>query len=561
MSEQELEKLYNEAYKAVYWTAFSILKNNEDAEDVVQDTFVTAFEQYDSLNDKSKAVSWIKKIAANKSLNIVTRKRTINVGDEVLEETEDIGEDFLPDSLVESAETRKVIMDIIHNTLSEDTAMTIILFYFDEMSIKEIAELLHIPQGTVLSRLNYAKKKIKKEVEKYEKDNKDKLFAMGIPFLTKLFEKEAEQVPFRPMPASLLNLTTASSKATAAATGSSQAASAVTGASQATAASTAASGVASASAAIIARNIVLSILAAGAIGGVSYFGYRALAGKKEKAPETTPTEVTSVESEPTDDSAFVPSDQAKAINVRGMTPDQLDLPGGYVRTSTYHDEKEGTTKADHQLYYNADGLLVLDCLYNEDDVVIDTKYYVYDNEGRVTREELWDVSVNDYGLYKEYSYGAHGIERVDEGYFERKPDHYYLYEYDPQGRLIKVTQYSSKNGSSYWFCDYEYESDGSYITRVTSFDTLKQEMRQSKDYNRYSADGKLLEEYDGSWRRSNIYTYDSEGKLTLVEKYDGKKLMRSITYEYDGKGRLISEKTTDKNGEALSDFTYEYKDL
>ena len=90
MTEKELEKLYNEAYKAVYWTALSILKNKEDAEDVVQETFITAFEQYDSLKDKSKAVAWIKKIAANKSLNIVTRKRTVNVGDEVLEEVEDI---------------------------------------------------------------------------------------------------------------------------------------------------------------------------------------------------------------------------------------------------------------------------------------------------------------------------------------------------------------------------------------------------------------------------------------------------------------------------------------
>lgn len=541
MSEQELEKLYNEAYKAVYWTAFSILKNNEDAEDVVQDTFVTAFEQYDSLNDKSKAVAWVKKIAANKSLNIVTRKRTVNVGDEVLEETEDIGEDFLPDSLVESAETRKVIMDIIHNTLSEDTAMTLILFYFDEMSIKEIAELLNIPQGTVLSRLNYAKKKIKKEVEKYEKDNKDKLFAMGIPFLTKLFEKEAEQVPFRPMPASLLSLTTASSKATAAAA--------------------TASGAATAGAAIIVRNIIIGIVAAGAIGGAGYFGYRAMVNKKEKAPETSMTEVTSEVSETTEGSSFVPKDEERIINVRGMTPDQLDLSGGYVRTSTYHDEKEGTTTADHQLYYNADGLLVLDCLFNKDDVVVDTKYYIYDEEGRIVREELWDTSMNSYGVYNEYSYGANGIERMDTGNFEREPENYYLYEYDSSGRLIKVTKYTSRNGNIYWFCDYEYADDGTYTTRVTSFDTLKQEMVQSKDYCRYTSDGKLLEEYDGSWRRSDIYTYDSEGKLTLMEHFDGKKLMRSTTYEYDAEGRLISEKTTGKDGEALSDYTYEYRNL
>ena len=213
MTEKELEKLYNEAYKAVYWTAMSILKNKEEAEDVVQDTFITAYQSYDTLKDKDKAVAWVKKIAANKCLNIVTRRRTVNADDEFLENVEAVPEFFLPESIVESAEKRKIIMDIINFSLSEETAMTIILFYFNDLSTKEIAERLNIPQGTVLSRLNYAKKKIKKEVEKYEEENKDKLF-MAVPFLTLLFEKEAEQVPFVPMPASLKGIT-ASSKAAA----------------------------------------------------------------------------------------------------------------------------------------------------------------------------------------------------------------------------------------------------------------------------------------------------------------------------------------------------------
>ena len=89
MTEKELENLYNEGYKAVYWTAMSILKNKEETEDVVQDTFITAYESYDSLKDKSKAVAWIKKIAANKCLNIVTRRRTVNADDEFLENTEE----------------------------------------------------------------------------------------------------------------------------------------------------------------------------------------------------------------------------------------------------------------------------------------------------------------------------------------------------------------------------------------------------------------------------------------------------------------------------------------
>lgn len=538
MSEKELEKLYKDAYKAVYWTAISIVKNPEDAEDVVQETFITAFEHYDSLSDKTKAVAWVKKIAANKSLNIVTRRRTVNVGEDIPEETDDIGEDFLPDSMIESEEKRKIIMDIIHNSLSEDTAMTIILFYFDEMSIKEIAELLNIPQGTVLSRLNYAKKKIKKEVEKYEKDNKDKLFILGVPFLTKLFEKEAEQVVFKPMPASLLSLT-ASSKATG----------------------TVAAGAASASAGIVIRNIVIGIIATGVIGAGGFFGYKMLIEKKDRnAAISVTAEDTKERQEPASSPSEV-NETEKHINVLGMTPDMLELSGGYMRTSSYHDYSDGTDKADHQLYYNADGLLVLDCLFNKDGVVIYSDYFIYDKDGRVTREELWDATDKPNGEYKEYTYGAHGIERVDSGSFTMAPEQYYEYEYDIQGHLIKVTEYKVKSENVYWFCDYEYESDGSYTTRVTSWNTLKQKMQESEDYCKYSADGKILEDHHESMKDLDMYTYDSQGVLTLMEHYQNSKLLRSTTFEYDANGRLISEKTVSAKGDPVSDYTYEYKDL
>ena len=206
MTDKELEQIYNEAYRAVYWTAMSLLKNEADAEDIVQDTFVAFIESYSDIKDTSKAVALLKRIAANKCLNRLKLSRTDTVEDEFFENVEAIPEDFLPDTIIESAEMRKIVMDIINNSLSEDIRRTLILFYFDEMSTKEIAELLGIPQGTVLWRLNFAKKKIKKEVEKYEEDNDTKLFGMAIPFLTKLFIKESEQVAFKPMPASLANL-------------------------------------------------------------------------------------------------------------------------------------------------------------------------------------------------------------------------------------------------------------------------------------------------------------------------------------------------------------------
>ena len=88
MTDKELEKIYNEAYRAVYWTAMSLLKNEADAEDIVQDTFVTLIESYDTLNDKDKVIPWLKKIAANKCLNRLTRLKTDTVEDEFFDDVE-----------------------------------------------------------------------------------------------------------------------------------------------------------------------------------------------------------------------------------------------------------------------------------------------------------------------------------------------------------------------------------------------------------------------------------------------------------------------------------------
>ena len=160
MTEQEFERLYKDSYKAVYWTALSLLKNKEEAEDVVQDTFITAYNSYDTLKDKDKAHAWVKKIAANKCLNILTRRKTFNAEDEFFEETEAVGEDFLPESLIESEEKRRILMDIIRKCLSEDTFIIVVLFYFNELSAAEIAERLDMTPNSVFTRLNYARNKI-----------------------------------------------------------------------------------------------------------------------------------------------------------------------------------------------------------------------------------------------------------------------------------------------------------------------------------------------------------------------------------------------------------------
>ena len=282
MTQKELEKIYNEGYRAVYWTAMALLKNEADAEDVVQDTFVSFIESYGNIEDTTKVVALLKKIAANTSLNRLKSVRTENVDDEVLENLETVPEDFLPDSIVESDAMRKIVMDIIENSLSEDVRRTIILFYFDEMSTKEISDLLGVPQGTVLWRLNFARKKIKKEVEKYEEESNTKLFGMPLPFLTKLFAKEAEQVTIKPMPASLLHLSASSSiKAASAEAGKKIASEAVrkgTG--------------------IMIKKVIIAlvaVLAAGAVAGMIYLNTNQKTDKDTEVSKKETTEATTEE--------------------------------------------------------------------------------------------------------------------------------------------------------------------------------------------------------------------------------------------------------------------------
>ena len=92
-----------------------LLKNEADAEDVVQDTFVALIESYESIKDKTKVTSWLKKTAANKCLDRIKLAKTDNMDNEFFDSVEAIPEDFLPDSIIESEESRRIVMDILNH--------------------------------------------------------------------------------------------------------------------------------------------------------------------------------------------------------------------------------------------------------------------------------------------------------------------------------------------------------------------------------------------------------------------------------------------------------------
>ncbi|MCH5258994.1 MAG: sigma-70 family RNA polymerase sigma factor [Lachnospiraceae bacterium] len=197
------EELYRTTCRAVYFTCFGFVKDEQEAQDITQDVYLTAFEQLGTLEDAGKFKPWLYRMAANKSINCLKKKQPIFPGDEQLEDMEtEENENFLPEEYALNADKREIVLKIIQETCSDTLYQTILLHYFNEFSIAEIAEIMECPEGTVKYRLSVARAKIKEGVLRYEMKSGDKLYSVAVlPFLTTLFTAQMQgmQIPSFPL--------------------------------------------------------------------------------------------------------------------------------------------------------------------------------------------------------------------------------------------------------------------------------------------------------------------------------------------------------------------------
>ena len=198
------EELYRTTCCAVYFTCFGFVKDEQEAQDITQDVYLTAYEQLGTLEDVGKFKPWLYRIAANKSINCLKKKQPILPGDEQLEDMEtEENENFLPEEYALNAGKREIVLKIIQETCSDVLYQTILLHYFNELSIAEIAEIMECPEGTVKYRLSVARAKIKEGVLRYEKRSGDKLYSVAvIPFLTTLFTAQMQGMQILSFPLS-----------------------------------------------------------------------------------------------------------------------------------------------------------------------------------------------------------------------------------------------------------------------------------------------------------------------------------------------------------------------
>ncbi len=156
-SEKEFENIVNRNKLIVYSTVMAYLHNGGEVDDIVQETFIYAYYNYQSLRENNKLTSWLCAIARNKAKKYYqTANKTVSL-DEFSEKSDT---NSTEDNFMEAYQRTEIINEVYK--LSNKYRETILLYYIAEKSIKEIAEILSIPEGTVRSRLTESRKKLKK---------------------------------------------------------------------------------------------------------------------------------------------------------------------------------------------------------------------------------------------------------------------------------------------------------------------------------------------------------------------------------------------------------------
>lgn len=232
---KSFEKLYKLTEREVWFTCISFLKNETTAQDIMQETYITAFLKIQSLEKSSQIRSWLNRIAVNKCKNYLKGKGEIQLDDEIFENQAIVDERIsIPEEYISDKAKREIILSIMQEVLSDVQYQTVIMHYFNEMTVDEIAEVFECSRGTVLSRLNYSRAKMKTAIEDYENKSGDKLHGVVfVPFFTTIFREQAKSLKVPSITITLPNgesLVTAASKGVSTAVKSSTATAVKTGA-------------------------------------------------------------------------------------------------------------------------------------------------------------------------------------------------------------------------------------------------------------------------------------------------------------------------------------------
>jgi RNA polymerase sigma-70 factor (ECF subfamily) len=158
----------------VYNLILSFLQNTEDAEDVTQEVFIEVFRSLNKFKGNSTISTWIYRISVNKSLDFLRKKNrkkrfafinSLFTNEDKNQEIIQVANFEHPGVLLEQKENARILFKLI-NELKENQKTAFILFHIEELSQKEIAEIMGISSKAVELLIRRAKLKLKEKIEK-----------------------------------------------------------------------------------------------------------------------------------------------------------------------------------------------------------------------------------------------------------------------------------------------------------------------------------------------------------------------------------------------------------
>ena len=183
--------LYEQTHTALYRSIRSMVHDEDLAWDILQDCYLKAFQGLDKLEADGAFLTWLRRIAVNETAHQMSKRLPVTfteLGDEEDDsqpELPDLNPDVQPELALDRQETSRLVREILAE-LPEQQQLIVGMRYYEDLSIKEIAELLHLTPGTIKTQLHFGRKKVETKVRALEKQGL-KLYGLApFPFLLAL---------------------------------------------------------------------------------------------------------------------------------------------------------------------------------------------------------------------------------------------------------------------------------------------------------------------------------------------------------------------------------------
>ena len=193
-------RLYELSHKYVSKIIYDIVKDPYTTEDLTQEAYMRIYNNLDSLKEPEAFYVWAGRIATNLTFRYIQKNRhevLVEADEEgntdfVFDNVSDDREEMIPETVLMDREKQRIIADIL-DSLSIEQKLSVQYFYYEEMSVREIAETMGVSEGTVKSRLNYARKKIKDAVIEMDVKHGTRLYSLSaLPVLMLIFRGVSE---------------------------------------------------------------------------------------------------------------------------------------------------------------------------------------------------------------------------------------------------------------------------------------------------------------------------------------------------------------------------------